>query len=285
MTSSRSVTSSVVVSVDPATAFRVFTEELDCWWVQGPINFYDSARAYGMRIEPGVGGRIVEVYDNATGEGLDLARITVWEPGTRLAWQSLRDDVEVDVRFVQSDDATDVRVQATIPRGGADRGGTAWVRLTPVCFGGWIIKREYVPREPLPLGRLAIGVHYSKPATAAKWLRDVFGFAPAGNISEADADDEHTWIEFHIGDSSLIVLKQVGGVPEDAPTTHTPWVFVDDLDTQFAQTTERGARVVHDIWQHGARAYEVADLEGHHWTFAQASPLMRRAHESDGRDT
>ena len=73
MTDSHSVTSSVAVTVDPATAFSVFTEELDCWWVQGPINFYDSSRAYGMRIEPGVGGRIVEVYDDATGDGLELA--------------------------------------------------------------------------------------------------------------------------------------------------------------------------------------------------------------------
>ena len=99
MTDSHSVTSSVAVTVDPATAFSVFTEELDCWWVQGPINFYDSSRAYGMRIEPGVGGRIVEVYDDATGDGLELARITVWEPGRRLTWQSVRDDVEVDVQF------------------------------------------------------------------------------------------------------------------------------------------------------------------------------------------
>jgi uncharacterized glyoxalase superfamily protein PhnB len=275
MTSSRSVTSSVAVALDPATAFSVFTEELDCWWVQGPINFYDSSRAYGMRIEPGVGGRIVEVYDDVTGDGLELARITVWEPGRRLSWQSVRDDVEVDVQREASEDGTDVRLLATIPPGGADRGGTAWVRMTPVWLGDWVPKREHVPHEPLRLARLAIGVNYAKPATAARWLRDVFGFEPAGNIPETDTDDEHTWIEFHIGNSSLMVFPQPGAVADDAPATHTPWVFVDDLDAHFTRARASGARIVHEIWQHGARAYEVADLEGHHWTFAQAAPLMR----------
>ena len=49
-------TSTVSVSVDPATAFTAFTEEIDLWWVRGPINYFDSGRAVGMRCEPGVGG-------------------------------------------------------------------------------------------------------------------------------------------------------------------------------------------------------------------------------------
>lgn len=30
----------VVVPTDPATAFRLFTEEIGEWWVPGPINFF-----------------------------------------------------------------------------------------------------------------------------------------------------------------------------------------------------------------------------------------------------
>jgi hypothetical protein len=82
--------------VDPGTAFTAFTEELDLWWVRGPINYFDAAKAIGMRCEPGVGGRLLEVYDEATGEGRELGRITVWEPGRWLAWQSSVDDVEID---------------------------------------------------------------------------------------------------------------------------------------------------------------------------------------------
>ena len=275
MTDSRSVTSSVEVAADPDTAFTVFTEELDCWWVQGPINFYDSSRAYTKRMEPGVGGRIVEVYDTSNGDGLELARITVWEPGTRLAWQSSLDDVAIDVRFNESERGTVVSVQATIPEDGTDRGGTSWVRMTPVWFGDWITKRDHVPHEPLRLARLAIGIHYTKPATAARWLRDVFGLEPAGNIPEVDTDVDHTWIEFHVGHSALMVFGRAGDAVENAPATHTPWVFVDDLDAHYAHARASGAHIVHEIWQHGARAYEVADLEGNSWTFAQAAPLMR----------
>jgi hypothetical protein len=41
------------------------------------FSFYDSSRAYGKRIEAGVGGRFIEVYDATSGDGLELARITL----------------------------------------------------------------------------------------------------------------------------------------------------------------------------------------------------------------
>ena len=196
---------SIEVAVDPATAFEVFTEELDCWWIQGPINFFDSARAYYMRMEPGVGGRIVEVYDEKTGEGLELARITVWEPGKRVAWTSSLDDVEIDVRFEKSAGGTEVRLQATIPERGEDKGGTAWLRMSPVWLNDWIGKRDQVPRGPLRMARLAVVVHYTKPAAAGRWLRDVFGFEPASNVPEVEPDDvSHTWTEFHVGNCSIL---------------------------------------------------------------------------------
>ena len=275
MTRTGSISSSVEVAIDPITAFTVFTEEIDCWWVQGPINFYDSSRAYGIRIEPGVGGRVIEVYNDASGDGLELARISVWEPGSRLAWESSLDDVKIDIHFLQSDGGTVVRVDATIPEDGADQGGTSWVRVTPVWFETWVAKRQRTPHEPLRQARLAIAVHYQKPATAARWLRDVFRFELAGNIAESDADDEDTWIEFHVGNSLLLVFKRAGTLAELVSPTHTPWVFVDDLDAHFVHAKASGARILSEIWQHGTRAYDTADLEGNRWTFAQATPLMR----------
>ena len=62
MTSPRSVSSSDTVSVSPEVAFSAFTHEMNLCWVRGPINFFDSARAVSMVCEPGVGGRILEVY-------------------------------------------------------------------------------------------------------------------------------------------------------------------------------------------------------------------------------
>ena len=55
------VSASVEVGVDPQTAFRVFTEEIDLWWVRSPISFYDAARAVAKRIEPGVGEDVISL--------------------------------------------------------------------------------------------------------------------------------------------------------------------------------------------------------------------------------
>jgi len=60
-----SISSSVDVAVDPATAFKVFTEEVNCWWLQGPINFHDSTRAYEMRIEPRLEPLLRQARDDA----------------------------------------------------------------------------------------------------------------------------------------------------------------------------------------------------------------------------
>ena len=102
-------TVSVCVAVDSATAFTAFTEELDQCWVRGPVNYFDFSRAIGTRCEPGVGGRLVEVYDEATGDGLELGLITVWEPGVALAWKSSLDDVEISVRFTPVEAGTVLR--------------------------------------------------------------------------------------------------------------------------------------------------------------------------------
>jgi hypothetical protein len=70
----RSARASVEVAVDPLTAFKAFTEEIGQWWVPGPVNFRDSARAVTNRIEPGVGGRVMEVYDEARSPGSPARR-------------------------------------------------------------------------------------------------------------------------------------------------------------------------------------------------------------------
>jgi hypothetical protein len=119
-----SVSSRVEVGVDPGTAFSVFTEELDLWWVRGPINHHAAGRVLAMRCEPGVGGRLLEVYDDGTGDALELARITVWEPGQRLAWRSSIDDVETEVRFTAAGTGTVVEVTAVRAAGSRAPHGT-----------------------------------------------------------------------------------------------------------------------------------------------------------------
>ena len=116
MRSTDIVTATVEVAVDPATAFAIFTEEIGQWWRPGPINWNDSQRAIGIRIEPGVGGRWLEVYDNATGEGFECGRIVVWEPGERLVFLyrdagHTIDDTEVEIHFEAIDGGTRVTLE------------------------------------------------------------------------------------------------------------------------------------------------------------------------------
>ena len=113
-----SVTVSVLVTVDPATAFAVFTEEIDAWWKRGPAYRFSSSHDAGvMRFEPGVGGRLVEVFDEAENEEYEVGRVLVWEPAQRLVFEfrppNFEPDqcTEVEVRFAAVGQDTRVSVE------------------------------------------------------------------------------------------------------------------------------------------------------------------------------
>jgi len=274
------VSSVVTVSVDPETAFAVFTGELDLWWVRGPINHHAAGRMIAMRCEPGIGGRLLEVYDDSTGDALELARITVWEPGNRVAWHSSVDDVSTEVTFEAGEQGTTVQVVATIPAGGQDRGGTSWARVVPKWFGPWCGQRDHEPHKVRDLARLALAISYVRPATAARWLADVFGFTspdplPEGPDPLPETGHGHPWIEFRLGNSSLMISKLEGRRPEP-DRTHLPWVYVDDIESHHQRARAGGAKIVIDLaspW--GLPFYVAEDCEGNRWTFAQARPTMR----------
>jgi uncharacterized protein YndB with AHSA1/START domain len=75
----------VTVGASPEEAFALFTGEIGLWWRRDTRYWNDRERARSIRIEPGVGGRFVEVYDLETGSGMEVGRVTAWEPGRRLA--------------------------------------------------------------------------------------------------------------------------------------------------------------------------------------------------------
>jgi hypothetical protein len=95
------VTATVEVAVNPATAFAIFTEEIGRWWRPGPINWNDSRRAVGVRFEPGVGGRWIEVHDEATGEGFEAidggTRVTLEHRG----WDKVLLDIAARKREIK----------------------------------------------------------------------------------------------------------------------------------------------------------------------------------------
>ena len=123
MSERASVTATVEVAVDPTTAFEVFTDDIGAWYKRGPYSFKDPTRALGVRFEPRVGGRFLEVHDAATGEGIEWGRVLVWEPGVRLVFSDLLSSAppapvtEVEVRFTPVAGGTRV----TLEHRGLDR--------------------------------------------------------------------------------------------------------------------------------------------------------------------
>jgi uncharacterized glyoxalase superfamily protein PhnB len=263
----RSAAAAVKVAVEPTRAFTAFTDEIDSWWVRGPINFFDSARAVAMRIEPGVGGRVLEVYDDARGDVLELGRITVWEPGVQLMYRSLVDDTEVDVRFEAVEGGTRVSVTQTVLPGG-ERAFLFWPNVLHWLVS-WCEERDAARGE---IARLSIALYYEDPAAAARWLARVFQLGSWSGIPAEDEDS--SWIELHHGNVAVLLFSLDGQRPHDAPVTHMAWAYVDDLDAHFAHAKAAGATIVSEIQQQGYRAYTAEDLEGHRWTFAQARPTM-----------
>jgi hypothetical protein len=96
---------SIRLAVDPVAAFELFTRDVDRWWQKGHRYRFRGEKAGRMRFEPGEGGRLVEIYDEAAGELFEVGRISIWRPGERLAfaWRLpnfLPDQVtEVDITF------------------------------------------------------------------------------------------------------------------------------------------------------------------------------------------
>ncbi len=117
MSGEQSVVVSALVAVDPATAFETFTADVDAWWKQGPRYRVQPDRPSAMRFEPGVGGRLLEVYDEATGDAFEHGKVRVWDPPKRLVFEMSGRDfqagetTEVEVRFEGAGDATRVTVE------------------------------------------------------------------------------------------------------------------------------------------------------------------------------
>lgn len=58
---------STTVQAPPAEAFRIFTQEIDSWWLHGPRFRPDKKRLGVLVLEPHEGGRLLERYVADTG--------------------------------------------------------------------------------------------------------------------------------------------------------------------------------------------------------------------------
>jgi uncharacterized protein YndB with AHSA1/START domain len=113
------VTSSILVSLrvaaTPARAFDVFVNEISAWWRPNHLFRFTRASPGAMAFEAGLGGRLTETPPG--GDPFEIGRITVWEPGVRLAftWRqaSFAPDqiTTVEVRFEPVGSETRVTVE------------------------------------------------------------------------------------------------------------------------------------------------------------------------------
>lgn len=117
MISDDNVTVETRLSVDPATAFEVFTAEVDRWWRHGSRFRSGHGDRSVMRFEPGVGGRLLEVLGDASDDAFELGRVRVWEPGARLVFDFRARNfapgqiTEVEVRFEPDEGGTRVTLE------------------------------------------------------------------------------------------------------------------------------------------------------------------------------
>jgi uncharacterized protein YndB with AHSA1/START domain len=78
------VTVTTVVRVDPVTAFRVFTDDIDRWWRRGARFRPGLDRRGVLRFAE---GRLVERYDEPTEGDFEVGRVLAWEPAARLVFE------------------------------------------------------------------------------------------------------------------------------------------------------------------------------------------------------
>ena len=117
MTGFRAATASVVLDIDPPTAFRVFTDEISSWWKPTTQMQFHATRQGVLHFETEPERRLVEIYPDGEHDALVIGRVLAWEPGSRLVfeWRDVDfapgESTEVEVRFDRIGAGTRVSVE------------------------------------------------------------------------------------------------------------------------------------------------------------------------------
>ena len=139
--------------------------------------------------------------------------------------------------------------------------------------------------QPTPADwpRLSSALFYEDPSAAIAWLERAFGFETRLRVDDADGGVIHS--ELTYGGAVVMVA---GLVRDDQPNgrasprqvdglnTQSLFLYVDDVDAHCERARAAGGKVLSEprTTDYGEgywvdRGYEVADLEGHRWWFAQ----------------
>ena len=275
------VTASVVVAVEPAAAFAVFTAEIGDWYVVDRFTVVDAERTVGVRFEPYVGGRLLEVHDAVAGTGREMGRVTVWQPGRRLRWTDGR-GIEVDVRFEASGEGG---TRVTLEQRGLDRLDPA--EAAHVRRFGWHLlldwfgaHRSFGVQDQEEEDRsmsdetdtnvsfrgVTPYLYYDDANAALDWLARVFGFRETARY--VDADDVVHESEMQVGDTTIQLCGRTPDPGEGQGVLLI--VHVDDVDAQHARVVAAGVDASPPEQQpYGPRTFNVTDPWGYRWNFWQ----------------
>lgn len=290
------VSATVDVALSQDAAFRVFIAEIGDWYVVDRYTVVDHERTVDIRIEPRVGGRIMDVHDAATGEGLEMGRITHWDPPHRLVFTDAR-ATETEVRFDPRPDLG--RTAVTIEQRGLDRlppdeaehvRRYGW-RLLLRWFDTAVATRaeehmyeDHVHREvramtttddstddrtdrTATLRGVTPYLYYADAGAALDWLARVFGFRETARY--VDDDGVVCESEMQVGNTTI----QLSGGHDPAVGQGEGLlliVHVDDVEAQHARVVAAGVEApAPEQKPYGPRTFTVTDPWGYHWDFWQ----------------
>lgn len=116
---------------------------------------------------------------------------------------------------------------------------------------------------------------YKDNRAALKWLETAFGFDASLVLTDTEGNIAHAEMSF--GDGVVMIGNEWtdwtrSPASLDGKNTQRIHVRIErDIDAHCARARQAGAVIVMEPADqfYGDRTYTAADLEGHHWTFAQ----------------
>lgn len=116
---------------------------------------------------------------------------------------------------------------------------------------------------------------YQDPTAAVAWLERAFGLRERRRSRLLDGDGRITLTDLELG-QGLVMVGKAGAHDLASPAqlggrTQMVMVYVDQVEQHYVRAREAGARIVMELAEQpwGDRRYEVLDLEGHRWYFAE----------------
>ncbi len=130
---------------------------------------------------------------------------------------------------------------------------------------------ESTPADAAPITPY---LYYEDVAGALEWLSRVFGFHERQSETMRSSEGRVLHAAMDVGDGGI--MMGCPGADYESPkrtghVTQSLYVYVEDVQRHFDHARNAGATILSGVEDtfYGDRRYGAADLEGHHWYFAE----------------